>query len=347
MLSNEFEIFLLTGFLGSGKTTLLKSFLESCDATDIGVIVNEIGNIDVDGAVLAQSAKKVPLVLLTNGCICCAPNGDLAGTIAMLHEERARRSMPYLRRVIVETSGIARPGPVLRELQLLGSSARTICLSTFDAQDWERAVNTREGRAQLAGAQRVVITKLDSVTNFQVQQAYAAVRCANPLAEVVEVHTNVERAHRAFASYTMDSPRIGLDQPYSDDHGTNDAKISAALVRFEAPIDYDELTDWLANAAGLLGDRLYRVKGFVRVSADRTVLVQGVGTTFAQPLLYPVHQTHSFLIVIGEDLKLEELRSVEPSLHSVSFFGKNQLPTAIGRSLHNTLSSRGQFNKSV
>lgn len=338
MRSDGFEIQLLTGFLGSGKTTLLRSYLASEDALDVGVVVNEIGEIDVDGAVLAQSAEKVPLALLTNGCICCAADGDLAGTIAMLQEERARRGMPPLRRVIVETSGAARPGPVMRGLQLLGSLAKTTCVSTFDARDWRRAMQTREGRAQIAGAQRIVITKLDCATDEAANAANEAARTANPLAQLIATSSVQDRARVAFTDTGAASEASASSAAPDYVHGAANKCIRTAVVKFAAPVAYEELTEWLENAAGLLGDRLYRTKGFVHVrdGGDHVILVQGVGTTFAQPTRFSGHGTQSFLVLIGEQLDVAELQGVEPALPSEIALGW-RVPPKLGRALHETL----------
>jgi G3E family GTPase len=340
MRSEPFDIVLLTGFLGTGKTTLIKDFLTSEDAADVGVVVNEMGEVDVDGAVLAQSAKKVPLALLSNGCICCAADGDLAGTIAMLQEERARRSMTPLRRIVVETSGAARPGPVLRGLQLLGSRARTTCVSTFDARDWQRALETREGRAQLAGAQRIVITKMDLVSDSASRQAVAAARASNPLAQVI-ASCAADRARQAFMDSEHDSAVVSWDAGQHH-NGTADRSITSALVRFPNPIEYDDLAAWLDNLAGLLGERLFRTKGFVRLAgeANRLLLVQGVGTTFATPHLLPTEKASSFLVVIGEQLGLAELQSVEPALGTQISMGQ-RMPLTLGRPLHEILAASG------
>lgn len=334
MFSETFDVLLLTGFLGSGKTTLLRTFMESGAAGSVGVVVNEIGEIDVDGAVLTQSAEKVPLAILSNGCICCAGDGDLPGTIAMMQEERARRGLAPLQRIVVETSGATRPGPVLRSLQLLGSKARTNCISTLDARDWRRAFETREGRAQLAGAQRIVLTKLDCVSDAELQTAKDAARAANPLAEIVSIGTVEDRAHAAFLearatkSALEQAPSLGWLQT------TCDRRITSAIVRFHGALAFDDLTDWLDNAAGLLGERLFRTKGLVRVEgADDRLLVQGVGTTFAQPMLFAADGEDSFLVLIGEELEVSELQSLEPALPAAIALGK-RTSSAMGRPLH-------------
>ncbi|MFT3816693.1 MAG: GTP-binding protein [Rubrivivax sp.] len=328
-----FEIVLLTGFLGSGKTTLLKHFLADQAAADLGVVVNEIGEVDVDGAVLAPSAGKVPLALLSNGCICCAADGDLAGTVAMLQEERARRGLRPLRRVIVETSGAARPGPVLRGLRLLGDRAKTACVSTFDARDWRRALRTPEGRSQLGGASRIVVTKLDGLADGDRRAAEAAARAANPLAQVIVADDAPQRARGAFSAPAGPPTTVALPADLS---GPAPPPMTTGVVRFPQALRYDELMEWLDNAAGLLGERLYRTKGFVRVrGAPDRLLVQGVGTTFAQPVRFPAPGRESFIVLIGEQLERAELEAVEPLVRRDIAVGRRT--SALGRALRETL----------
>ena len=129
------DFVVLTGFLGSGKTTLLRDFLALPEAADTAVIVNEVGEIGLDGAILAEGTSGLPMAMLSNGCICCPLGSDLANTI-----DAARRQprLP-LRRIVLETSGLSKPGPMLRSLAGLAAlRLRVSVVATFDA----RAVRT-------------------------------------------------------------------------------------------------------------------------------------------------------------------------------------------------------------
>src|SRR5262249_1840407 len=119
MRTEPLDFVVLTGFLGSGKTTLLADYLASPVAADTAVIVNEVGEIDRDGAILRESGADVPMAMLSNGCVCCQMGSDLAVTIdALVTADRPGAERP-LRRIILETSGLAIPGPVLRQLASL------------------------------------------------------------------------------------------------------------------------------------------------------------------------------------------------------------------------------------
>jgi G3E family GTPase len=128
------EFVVLTGFLGSGKTTLLRDYLASPQAADTAVIVNEVGEIGLDGAILRETGGAVPMAMMANGCVCCQVGSDLEMTVdALLAADRPGAEGP-LRRIILETSGLSKPGPVLRQLATLGHyRMRVSVVATYDA----------------------------------------------------------------------------------------------------------------------------------------------------------------------------------------------------------------------
>ncbi|MFM9928260.1 GTP-binding protein [Variovorax sp. H27-G14] len=308
------ELVVLTGFLGSGKTTLLATYLRQSQAADTAVIVNEIGEIDLDGAVLSSTAAKVPMALLSNGCVCCAMSGDLPGTIAALIEERAARGLPPLARIVLETTGLARPGPVLRSLAPLAPYLRAYVVSTFDCERGAATLDLPEAAAQIAGAHRIVITRQDVADDGAVALARAMLARINPLAELVADAAPGPRALAALASPPVRLFQQGFsleDDEAQAPHGD----IRTALCRFTAAVTSDDLAEWLDNLAGLCGERLLRVKGLVSVQGERwPLLVQCVGTLFSPVVPLAVDTPDSFLVVIARGLHLDALRDVQPPL---------------------------------
>ncbi|MGH7211642.1 MAG: CobW family GTP-binding protein, partial [Acetobacteraceae bacterium] len=143
------DFVVLTGFLGSGKTTLLADFLGLPDSADTAVIVNEVGEIGLDGAILAETGD-VPIAMLSNGCICCALVGDLERTVGALLE--ARREGPPLARIILEPSGVSKPGPILRSLVGLAPLRMRIGVTaTLDCRASVAVEGFEEAAAQWAG----------------------------------------------------------------------------------------------------------------------------------------------------------------------------------------------------
>ena len=105
-------VIVITGFLGAGKTTLLKRFLETPEGTSTAVVVNEFGEAGIDDALLRASADET--VLLGNGCLCCVSRTDLQDTLRRMVIERERGEIPDFRRIVIETSGLADPSPILQ-----------------------------------------------------------------------------------------------------------------------------------------------------------------------------------------------------------------------------------------
>ncbi len=308
------DFIVLTGFLGSGKTTLLRDFLGHPDAADTAVIVNEVGEIGLDGAILRESGDGTPIAMLSNGCICCQAGTDLSHTVEMLLlAERPGASGP-LRRIILETSGLSKPGPVLRQLAGLATHRlRVTVVATFDATRGTETADFEEAAAQWAAAHRIVVTKADAAAADAWARAPAAIAALNPLAEVVATQARADAVIAAFAPLAGNAPMPMPPRVASSD---THARIAVRLARPTETLAYDDLAAWLDNLAGALGDRLLRVKGLVRVAeSERPVLVQSVGTAFSAPRPFgdPTATPPLFLVVIARDLAGGELEAVPPA----------------------------------
>jgi G3E family GTPase len=303
------EFVVLTGFLGSGKTTLLADFLALPEVADTAVIVNEIGEIGLDGAILAESGD-VPIAMLDNGCICCSLAGDLEQTVGALMA--ARRDGPPLARIILETSGLSKPGPILRSLAGLAPlEFRVGVVATVDSRAGAIASGFEEAAAQWAGAQTLVLTKCDMASPVERRRAREAAIGINPLAELIDSDDRDTAVRAAFASR---QPAFVPPQFWTAPR-LRHPRIQVLLAQPDEAILWDELAEWLDNLAGLLGERLLRIKGVVRV-ADRArpILVQSVGTLFSAPRPFgEIGDGKSFLVLILRDTDRAELKGIEPS----------------------------------
>lgn len=307
------EFVVLTGFLGSGKTTLLRHFLGHPEAADTAVIVNEVGEIGLDGAILRESGSDAPMAMLSNGCICCQVGNDLTGTIdTLLGMERPHAAGP-LQRIILETSGLSKPGPVLRQLAgLTQHRLRVVVVATFDAVRGTRVKAFEEAVAQWAAAHRIVVTKADVVSDERLAEAKAEVAALNPLSQIVVMNDRGSAAAAAFAPLPRFSPMLDLSRVGS---GTAHQRVGVCLARPSARITYDDLAAWLDNLAGALGERLLRLKGLVRVvDHEQPLLVQSVGTLFSAPRSFGLSGANEpcFLVIIARDLELAELNAIAP-----------------------------------
>lgn len=312
MTAAAIEFIVLTGFLGSGKTTLLADFLKTPDAGDTAVIVNEVGEIGLDGALLREDGGDIAMAMLANGCICCRMGSDLAATVDALIEAKARDGDRPLRRVILETSGLSKPGPILRQLaDLAHLRMRLAVIATYDALRGPDSSQYEEAAAQWAAASRIVLTKLDVVTPDRARAARQEAESLNPLAEIVALIDRPAAVQAAFAPIAGSARVPGPAASMSAAH----PRIAAFLVRPVETPRYEQLATWLDNLGGALGDRLLRLKGVVRVAGlERPLLVQSVGTLFSEPRPFaaPGPDLPGFVVVIARDTARAELDSIEP-----------------------------------
>lgn len=311
------DFIVLTGFLGSGKTTLLRDYLTGPDAADTAVIVNEAGEIGLDGVILREEGREgggdAPIAMLSNGCICCQAGSDLAYTIdRLLATERPGTTGP-LRRIVLETSGLSMPGPVLRQLASLAvHRLRVSVFATFDATRGVAVAEFEEAAAQWAAAHRIVVTKADAVSPETLAQAREQSAAFNPLAEIVATADRDQAVAAAFSALKGATP---MPAPPPIASRMVHPRIAVRLARPKATLAYDDLASWLDNLAGALGERLLRLKGLVRVNeSERPVLVQSVGTSFSPPRPFgePQAATPTFLVIIARDLRASELEAVSP-----------------------------------
>jgi G3E family GTPase len=313
MTDGAIEFFVLTGFLGSGKTTLLRDFLVGEAAADTAVIVNEVGEIGLDGIVLRESGDGVPMAMLSNGCVCCQIGSDLAFTIDRLIVGLRPDGAPPLRRIVLETSGASRPGPVLRQLASLAEHNMKIAVvGAFDSLRGPETAEFEEAVAQWAAAHRIVATKVDLVSPEDFAKTPSTIAAINPLAEVIACPERADAVRAAFAPLVATQPLREIASDLTSVH----PRLALCLAKPAGDIAYDDLAAWLDNLAGLLGERLLRLKGLVRVTEGNTpLLIESVGTMFSppRPLRSESGAPSSFLVIIARDVSEAELETIEPA----------------------------------
>jgi G3E family GTPase len=310
MSNGALDFFVLTGFLGSGKTTLLRDFLGRPEASDTAVIVNDAGEIGLDGVVLRESGSELPIVTLANGCVCCQIGSDLAFTIDRLIMAPRPPEAGPLRRIVLETSGLSMPGPVLRTLATLAEHRmRVAVIGTFDLTRGSDVATYEEAVAQWAAAHRIVATKADLVASADLDNAPSIVAEFNPLAEVVATADRVNSVLAAFAPLTA-SPRLNI----APSQGAAHPRIAVCLAKAAGEVAYPDLAAWLDNLAGALGERLLRIKGLVRVvESSRPLLIECVGTMFSPPRAFQLEaMPSSGLVIIARDADEVELVQIAP-----------------------------------
>src|SRR3954471_724443 len=182
---------IVTGFLGSGKTTLLKRVLTEAHGQKIAVIENEFGDENIDNEILVQDSRE-QIIQLNNGCVCCSIREDLRTTLSDLAEKKRKGELQF-DRVVIETTGLADPGPVAQTFFMDDEIAESYLLDSIltlvDAKHADEQLNTRqEARRQIGFADQIFISKTDLVDEASVAALQHRIRHMNPRAQIQKVH---------------------------------------------------------------------------------------------------------------------------------------------------------------
>lgn len=290
---------LITGFLGAGKTTLLNRILSEFHGARVAVIVNEFGDIGVDGALVQGAGGDV--VELANGCLCCATRGQLLGAIAAV-----MRVAPRPEGIVIETSGLADPFPVLSELA--HSSLSDVLhvdgvITLVDAENFDRNLDSAEAAfQQIAAADLLLVNKTDLVDPAIPGLIARGIRVINPRARIL--HCVAAGVPLAVILGSRLPGRAASLPPGADQHDHQHGGFESLAFFPAAPLDPARLAHWLAT----LPTNVFRAKGFVRLAGeDGQVAVSAVGNrhSFGRPAGPP---TAERLVVIGRHLDAETLR---------------------------------------
>ncbi len=314
-MNTRIPLTVITGFLGSGKTTIVRECLRRPGFRNTAVIINEFGEIGIDHDLIESSRED--LVALSTGCLCCAMQGDLANTVQRLMAVVARGEAPGFDRILLETSGMADPAPILQTAIVDPYLAETVELAnvvvTVDGLNGPAVMAAHdEARRQVALGDRVLITKSDLDADAA-EAAANAVRTYRPdVALGRSVNGDVaptllfEPVNRRMAWPSVS----GAPEGHQHRH---DAEVTAVSLRVEAPIHAVALTLFLQALAENCGPDLMRVKGIIsiRESPEMPAVVHGVQHVF-HPIewldQWPSEDRSSRLVLIGRRLDVDWLR---------------------------------------
>jgi len=310
---------ILTGFLGSGKTSCLNTFLRSPKASGIAVLVNEFGEIDIDGAVLSAGlADDSKLLTLPNGCICCAVQEDLAeALIALGAPAQGTRNRPL--RCIIETTGLADPGAIVRGIghdPRLKKIARVDLTVTVCAADRlpDQLARFAEVPRQIGIADRIVISKTDLVSDEQRAVIDRAIAAINPLADIQVAVNGAIAPERLFGPHSSGAGPVAADNPVSHlSHHAHNASVRSFTIRLDAPLDPDRFRDVLSFWIMRHAENLLRVKGIARFGGEaHPRLLNGVHDVFSsEPADSAILEKGSSgsIVFIGENLPEAAIRT--------------------------------------
>lgn len=301
---------LLTGFLGSGKTTLLNDLLASPRMCDAAVIVNEFGTVPIDHGLVRAGSERY--VRTTTGCICCTATSDVRASLFELHEARQRGEIPPVRRVVIETTGLADPAPIINSLIAGGAPAIGLrdhvvarhfhlsgVVTAFDAIAGRATLDAfMEGWKQLAFADHIVLTKTDLA---EARMPLAdTLRGLNPAAAIHDRHEQDFRPEDLIGDRPYSTQDKAEDvpgwlametlsahaHPAHDPNRHGDA-VEAISLDHDAPFDPRSVMTFLELVTSNAGSGLLRLKGIFAVTddAERPVVAHAV-----QHRLYPLHR---------------------------------------------------------
>jgi G3E family GTPase len=308
----------LTGFLGSGKTTLLNRLVSDARFADSAVIVNELGDVPIDHLLVRRASENI--VVLPGGCICCRASGDLIRALRELHRERASGAIGPFRRVVIETTGLADPAPILAALiELPVLAARYSLAGVVATADAEHGMVTLDAHPeavkQVALADRIVITKIDRADADALE---ARLRALNPGAAILRAshgnldpallfETGLHRPGRAAPDATgwlAEGAYRRVGDPRASPH---DPRISSFVWRAPEPVAWEDFELGLETLLELMGAKILRLKGLVSVAGEpgpRAVhAVQHALYPPARLAAWPDADHGTRIVVIGRDLE--------------------------------------------
>lgn len=319
MRAEAIPVILLTGFLGSGKSTLLTDILKDPEFRDTAVVVNEFGDVGLDDFLVEHSLEQ--MVEMTAGCLCCTIRGDIRETLLDLHRRRELGDIPRFRRLVVETTGLADPAPVIHTLmaepRLMGIYCLAGVMTTVDALNGESSLSRHiECVKQVAVADRIVLTKtdiaVDSAQRENIKGLREAIARINPAAPILDRNdrgfdyrelfdaslwgpgTKSLEVQKWLDAEAYDGGRHhihhavhahdGVDHAHDvNRHGTD---IRAYCLVLEEPVSTMAFTTALELLLANQGPDLLRIKGIINLAEkpERPVIIHGVQHVFHEPV---------------------------------------------------------------
>ena len=339
----------ITGFLGSGKTTLLNALLKDPALKDTAVIINEFGDVGIDHLLVEKSSDGI--IELSDGCLCCTVRGELVDTLADLIDRLQSGGIKALSRVVIETTGLADPAPVLAAIMghpaLLQAFRLDGVVTLVDAVNGAAALDNHiEAVKQAAVADRIVLTKTD--VKPAGEEFMARLKRLNPGALIVDSAEGGATVAALFncglfdpATKTADVSRWLNEEAYRGHHhhhhevNRHDASISAFTLLHDRPIPMAAVQMFLELLQSAHGERLLRMKGIICLAEDpdRPLVIHAVQTMMHPPArlkAWPDADRRTRLVVIAKDMPEEFVRGLFNA-----FVGKAGIDQPDGEALAN------------
>ncbi len=308
----------MTGFLGAGKTTLIRRFLDSPEGQGTAVIVNEFGAVGIDDALVRDSAEQT--VLLGNGCVCCITRSDLQLALRQLLIDRERGLVPGFVRIVIETSGLADPAPILQTFStdraLGGEFHIDVLLAVVDAVNGEANLKTTaEARKQVILADRLVISKSDLAGAAEVKLLIRHLQELNPRAAIDVAVAGALDPDQFIAPATAERSSFIAEAEHSDG-------ISSFVLEWQKPMQWPALTRAMETLIALRGGDLLRVKGILNVAGCRGPVVVQYVQHLAHPPVelqsWPDQNRNSRIVFITRNIAESQVRDLFASVERLA-----------------------------
>ena len=343
MSTSPIPVTVLTGYLGAGKTTLLNRILTEDHGKRYAVIVNEFGEIGIDNDLIVDADEEV--FEMNNGCVCCTVRGDLIRIVNGLMRRQTASGKGGFDAIIVETTGLADPGPVAQTFfvdeEVKAKTKLDSVTTVVDAKHvLLRIADSKEAREQIAFADQIVLNKADLVTEDELREVEARLKRLNPLAPIhratksnVPLDTILGRGGFDLDRITELEPEFlnpahgepghvhdddcdhdhhGHDHHHHGGHTHEDQDIKGVSLTLDRPIDGQKITRWLNEVLQAQGPDILRAKGIVDVKGeDKRLVFQAVHMILDGDLQRewkPEERRYSRMVFIGRNLDEAKLR---------------------------------------
>lgn len=298
-------VILVTGFLGSGKTTLLSRLLERPELGETAVIVNELGEVGIDHHLLRRVDERT--VVLSSGCVCCVVRGDLSDELRDLLDRRDAGEIPRFRRVVIETTGVARPAPIVQTLLTDPLLPHHYSLAAVVATvDGVHGLRGPEALQQVAAADTLVVTKSDLAEQDELDALESELDRLNPAARTVRASFGEVAVELLLSGSDRDVREIPTESN-GHTHGPR-----AVVLTLDHAIDWTAFAIWLTMLLHARGGEILRIKGLLDVGSEGPLLVNCVQHAVYPPAhldVWPDEDHRSRLVVIGHDVDRDTLET--------------------------------------
>ena len=309
---SQVPVTVLTGYLGAGKTTLLNRILTERHGKRYAVIVNEFGEVGIDNDLIVDADEEI--FEMNNGCICCTVRGDLIRILGGLMKRKDKFDG-----IIVETTGLADPGPVIQTFfvddEVRERTRLDAVVTVVDAKHLlDRLADSHEAEEQIAFADVVILNKTDLVSSAKLTGVERKIRAINPTAKLHKAERCLIDLDAVLGQHAFDLSRILAEEPdfLTEEHDHDHGEVMSVSLTSERPIDPAKFFPWLQGVTTTQGPDILRLKGILAMKDDaERYVVQGV-----HMLLEGDHQRpwregekrQSRLVFIGRKLNAEALR---------------------------------------